>query len=146
MAGSAERKTPRTSRKEEQQMKIVRQVLTLGVALAGLTAGGAFQAPVDAQEAPIELDRVRVKQFARAHVGINAARDEFHGKVGRIHDEQGRERARQEMDVQVAEILTAQGMTREAYDDITLRISLDGEVRAVFDEVLLELAAERNDP
>ncbi len=81
-------------------------------------------------------------QFARAHLAINDARDEFHGKVGRIHEEQGRERARQEMEVQVAEILETAEMTRERYDEITMLISLDGELRALFEQVLEEIAEE----
>jgi hypothetical protein len=97
-----------------------------------------------AQEAP--PDRERLTQFARAHIAINNARDEFHGKVARVHDEQGRERARQEMEVQVGEILSATAMTREEYDEIILIISLDGESRAMFDEILAELAEEGSAP
>ena len=97
-----------------------------------------------AQEAP--PDRERLTQFARAHIAINGARDEFHGKVARIHEEQGRERARQEMDEQVGEILSAAAMTREEYDEFILIISLDGDSRSMFDEILAELAEEGGIP
>jgi hypothetical protein len=63
-----------------------------------------------------------------------------------VHEEQGRERARQEMEVQVGEILSATAMTREEYDEIILIISLDGESRAMFDEILAELAEEGSAP
>ncbi len=33
-------------------------------------------------------------------------------------------------------------MTREEYDQITLLISLDGELRTVFEEVMIELEEE----
>ena len=104
---------------------------------AGLYAAGA--APVSAQAEEQTLDRDRMTQFVRAHMAINDARDEFHGKVGRIHEEQGRERARQEMEAQVTAILEENEMTRERYDEITMIISLNGEMRTLFEEVVKEL-------
>ena len=121
-------------------MKMLTHVLSR-IGLVALLAVVMVPAPASAQ-APQELDRARMTQFARAHVAINDARDEFHGKVARVHDEEGRRRAREEVEAQIDEVLEAQELTHEQYDDITLRISLDGELRTMFDEILAELAAE----
>jgi len=120
-------------------MKKARLIGTWSVVALALVLAGA--APASAQE-EVPLDRARMTQYAKAHMALNDARDEFHGKVGRIHDEQGRERARQEMDTEVAAALEANSMTREQYDAITLLISMDGDARALFDEVMAELATE----
>ena len=122
-------------------MNALKRVSQIGATLATLAlAGGTLPGAAQAQET--ELDREQVTQFARAHIAMNFARDEFHGKVGRIHDEDGRRRARVEMDSQVEGILLEHRMTRERYDEITLVISLDGEIRSMFDEILTELEEE----
>ena len=100
---------------------------------------------VAAQDAP-PLDRERITQFARAHMAMNDARDDFHGKIGRVHDEEGRRRAREELEATIVEILEAQEMTQEQYDELTLAISLDAEIRATFEEVMVELAEEGTGP
>ena len=107
-------------------MKMLTHVLSR-IGLVALLAVVMVPAPASAQ-APQELDRARMTQFARAHVAI--------------HDEEGRRRAREEVEAQIDEVLEAQELTHEQYDDITLRISLDGELRTMFDEILAELAAE----
>lgn len=122
-------------------MKTLKRAAQGGATLVILALVGAML-PGSGQAQEVELERERMVQFARAHIAINDARDEFHGKVGRIHDEAGRARARVEMDAQVAEILLELEMTREGYDQITLIISLDGDIRAMFDEILVELEEE----
>jgi len=102
-------------------------------------AGVAPVAAQDSTEARTELTRERMTQFAQAHLAINEARDAFHGAVARVHDEEGRIRAREEVEAKIETILEEQEMTREEYDEITLRISLDGELRAMFEEILKEL-------
>ncbi len=126
-------------------MRLLRCAPSVRAALVTLVVAAAV-VPVAAQTQEAPPDRERLTQFARAHIAINNARDEFHGKVARVHDEQGRERARQEMEVQVGEILSATAMTREEYDEIILIISIDGESRAMFDEILAELAEEGSAP
>ena len=126
-------------------MRLLRCAPSVRAALVTLVVAAAtVPAAAQTQEAP--PDRERLTQFARAHIEINGARDDFHGKVARMHEEQGRERARQEMEVQVGEILSATAMTREEYDEIILIISIDGESRAMFDEILAELAEEGSAP
>lgn len=97
--------------------------------------------PVQAQTEGegLDLDRESLTQYAIAHGAINDARDEFHGKVARVHDAEGRLRAREEVEAAIVTILEGQGMTREGYDAITLLISLDGDFRVMFDEIMLEL-------
>ena len=126
-------------------MRLLRCAPSVRAALVTLVVAAAV-VPVAAQAQEAPPDRDRLTQFATAHIAITGARDEFHGKVARMHEEQGRERARQEMEVQVGEILSATAMTREEYDEIILIISIDGESRAMFDEILAELAEEGSVP
>jgi predicted transcriptional regulator len=97
--------------------------------------------PVQAQTEGegLDLDRESLTQYAIAHGAINDARDEFHGKVARVHDAEGRLRAREEVEAAIVTILEGQEMTREEYDEVTLLISLDGDFRVMFDEIMLEL-------
>ena len=110
-----------------------------GAVLALLLAMGT-PAHVSAQEAP--LDREQLTRFARAHMAMGAAREEFHAKLGRIHDDAGLVRARQELDAGLDQILVENALTKERYGAITLVISLNGEVRAAFDQILRQLTPE----
>lgn len=123
------------------------------VALVALLAVvAAPSTPVYAQEAPAdaavtaEVDRERLMRFARAHIAIREARDEFHGEVARVHDEAGRRQAREAVDERIAEILADNETTREEYDQLILLISLDGDVRATFDEIVAQLQEEPSEP
>lgn len=112
--------------------------------LALLATAGALAGPAHAQDTTRavpaqELDRERLAQFARAHLTVNEARDEFHGVVARVHDEEGRLRAREEVDARIEEILEQNEMTREEYDEFILLISLDGELRTAFEEIVAQL-------
>jgi hypothetical protein len=120
-------------------MKIGRTVSwSIGLLLVALASVAApVQAQTEAEN--LDLDRETLTQYAIAHDAINDARDEFHGKVARVHDAEGRLRAREEVEAAIATILEGQEMTREEYDEITLLISLDGDLRVVFDEIMLEL-------
>lgn len=113
-------------------------MLMLAAACAGLVSAH----PAAAQDLEIEMNRERMVEFARAHIAINDARDEFHGAVARVHDREGRIRAREEVEVAIEAILEEAEMTREEYDQITLLISLDGELRTMFEEVMAELEEE----
>lgn len=118
---------------------VLRSLLTVTLALIG---GMVTSAPVDAQSLAQELDRERMVQFTRAHLAVNDARDEFHGAVARVHDEEGRIRAREEVEAAIAAILEEAEMTREEFDEITLMISLDGDLRTMFEEIMVELEEE----
>ena len=67
-------------------MNMLRRALETGAALVVLLMVGTLT-PTAAQGQDIELDRDRITQFAKAHMCLNDVRDEFHGKVGRVHDE-----------------------------------------------------------
>lgn len=108
--------------------------------LVGLALVSAV--PAAAQTEPVPLDRDSLTSFARVHVAINNARDEFHGKVGRLHDEEGRRRAREELEAQLESIFAEAQMTQERYDYLLLAISMDGEARAMFDEIVQEIESE----
>ncbi len=93
-------------------------------------------------DSAMAIDRERLTQFATAHIAINEARDEFHGEIARVHDEEGRLRAREEVDAKIEEILEANEMTQEEYDEFILLISFDGELRAAFEEIVARLEEE----
>ena len=69
-------------------------VLTAVTALAGL----ASAKPIAAQDLDIAIDRERMVEFVRVHIAVNDVRDEFHGAVARVHDPEGRIRAREEVE------------------------------------------------
>ena len=103
----------------------------------------ASAAPAAAQDvASDSVSREELTRFARAHMAIADVRDEFHGAVARVHDEEGRLRAREQVEERIAGVLEEHEMTREEFDAYTLRISLDGELRALFEEILVELEEE----
>ena len=125
----------------EISMRTPRRALLKALALTAVAtlAGVATPAPISAQDLETAIDRDRMTEFALAHVAVNDARDEFHGAVARVHDPEGRLRAREEVEEAITTILEEAGMTREEYDQITLLISLDGELRTMFEEVMAEL-------
>ncbi len=102
---------------------------------------GAAVAPAAAQSVE-EVSREELTRFARAHVAIAEIRDDFHGEVARVHDAEGRQRAREQVEERIDTVLEEHELTREEFDDFTLRISLDGELRALFEEILAELGEE----
>lgn len=120
--------------------KVVSRTPMLGAALVGSILLSAQSAVAQTEIVP--PDRERMTEFVRAHLAVNDARDEFHGKIGRLHDEQGRERARQELEEQIDDILEGAAMTREEYDQLILLISLDGDMRSMFDEIVRQLEEE----
>lgn len=113
-------------------MRDLRRAMGRGIALALAVACGAASS-AGAQEAP--LDREQLTRYARAHIAIGAARDEFHARIARIHDDLGLARAREEMDARIAQILVENGLTSEQYGVLTLLISQNEAVRAVFEEI-----------
>lgn len=94
------------------------------------------------QQAPSLAGTQRLADFARAHVAINAARDAFHDRLGRVHDEQGRALAREELVRQVSEILSQASITQQEYTSLTLSVSLDPETRAAFEAMVVELTRD----
>ena len=112
------------------------------LAAVAMFAGLGFATSAAAQDLEIQMDHEEMTAFARVHIAINDARDDFHGAVARVHDREGRIRAREDVEVTIESILEEAEMTREEYDQITLLISLDGELRTMFEEVMVELEEE----
>ena len=98
--------------------------------------GAASPDPLSGQQDALGTERLTA--FAKAHVAMNEVRDEFHRQIGEIHEEQGRERARAELDVKIARTLLEHEFTPQEYDQIFLLLS-DGETRAAFDQILAQL-------
>jgi BMFP domain-containing protein YqiC len=108
-----------------------------------LTVAAATASPALAQDAAQSAPEVtpeHLEHFARAHIAVSTARDEFHGQVARVHDAEGRTRAREEVETKIRAILEEHELTREDFDALTLRISLDGALRARFEELLSTLS------
>lgn len=99
----------------------------------------AAPAAATAQDSPEVPTREQMREYTIAHVAINQARDEFHGKLARVHDAEGRLRAREEVEAAIETILEEHELSRERYDEITLMISLDGALRTMFEEIMREL-------
>jgi hypothetical protein len=127
---------------EESRPVMKTTVRATGLLGALLSMALVAAAPLAAQASEISLDREHLTAFARVHRAIDDARDEFHGKVGRLHDEEGRRRAREELDSRLDGILEGAEMTRERYDEYILAISLDGAARTLFDDIVRELEEE----
>jgi len=110
---------------------------------AALPATSVAQDPTPgvAPDSSADIARERLTQFARAHIAINEARDDFHSEVARVHDAEGRHRAREAVDARIASILAEQEMSRQEYDDFILRISVDEALRTRFEEALAEVEA-----
>ena len=117
---------------------IARGAVLALVLLSGAPAAGS------AQDAP--LDREQLTRFARAHIAMGAARDEFHAKLARSHDDDGLGRARQELDARIAQILVENALSSEQYGVITLVISQNEEVRAVFEQISRQLSGGGGTP
>jgi hypothetical protein len=121
----------------------VERAIARGAILAFVFVVG-HPAQVTAQDAP--LDREQLTRFARAHIAMGVARDEFHGSLARIHDDEGLIRARQELDARTAEILVENALTSDQYGVITLVISSNEEVRATFEEISRQLSGGGGTP
>jgi len=90
----------------------------------------------------MQVDSARMTRFVQAYIAVGAARDEFQGEVARIHDEEGRLRAREKVEAAIDAALADHDLTHDEYDQITLSISIDGDLRARFDSTLAELQGE----
>jgi polyphosphate kinase len=106
------------------------------VALAVLLLAG-FASNARAQMAP--LDREELTRYARAYLAMDAAREAYHARIARIHDDVGLARARAELDAELAQIFEEHAITSERYGEITLLISQDAALREVFEEIVRPL-------
>jgi hypothetical protein len=108
------------------------------VALAALLLAG-FTGGAHAQGDP--LDREELTRYARAYVALDAARQAYHERIARIHDDAGLARARAELEAELAQIYAEHAIPSERYGEITLLISQDATVRGVFEEIVSQLRA-----
>jgi hypothetical protein len=115
-----------------------RVVLLSLMLVAGVATGGR------SQEVP--LDREQLTRYARAHLALDAARDAYYAKIARIHDDVGLAHAREELEARVAQIYTENAITSERYGVITLLVSQNEQVRAVFEEISRQLRTGAGSP
>ena len=81
-------------------------------------------------------DRDRLEVFARAFSEIDDVRDRGHTELARVHDPQGRERVREEIDREVEEALESHGISMQEYEEMTFLISTHSEWQETFRELL----------
>mgnify|MGYP001381462288 CR=1 FL=1 len=122
--------------------RTIRRGVVLALVLVAAVASGG-----QSQEVPqVPLDREQLTRFARAHLALDTARAEFHATIARIHDDIGLARAREELDATVAQIYADNAITSEQYGVITLLISQNEQVRAVFEEITSQLMTRAGAP
>ena len=98
---------------------------------AAAPAAAAPQAPVDP----------KLMEFAKLHATLNTARDEFFAKIGRTHDDEGKQTLRDEFNKHVTEVLTQHGTTQQEYQRMIFVISSDPAQRAAFERALKEVTS-----
>lgn len=118
-----------------------RRTAFLVAALVGFLGAEA----VSAQTPSGTPGRTELTVFARAHLAMNEARDEFHAAIAAAHEEQVIERAREAFEERVAEILDESGLMRARYDQLLVIVSSDELARSMFAEILAELAPPENE-
>jgi hypothetical protein len=126
-------------------MKMVgRGKFVMALALLSLTiAPRAVQAqatpaaaPAAAAAAPLDPKLV---EFAKLHATMNTARDEFFAKIGRTHDDEGKQTLREEFNKHITEILTQHGTTQADYQRMIFVISSDPAQREQFERALKQV-------
>ena len=83
----------------------------------------------------------KIAEFAKLYAEMNATKEEFAVKFGRIHDGPGRIAWREEYDAKIVQILAAHGMTRPQYDEMIFKISTDPVLLPQFEQALKNAAA-----
>jgi hypothetical protein len=104
-----------------------------------LSVAGVAWAPGRAAAQDTLPDRDRWTDLARTHLALDAAREEFQGIIARVHDDEGRRRAREEFDAKVEGIFEEHGVAREEFDAFMRIVSSDADVREEFEALLAEL-------
>jgi hypothetical protein len=85
-----------------------------------------------------EIGPEKLATYTTLHQKVTALRDEYQGMMGRIHDTEGRERVRVELDEKIAALHTEAGITQDEYDRITLMISFDSALREAFEKLMAQ--------
>ena len=120
--------------------KFVMALALLSLAIAPRTvqaqATTPAAAPAAAAAAPLDPKLV---EFAKLHATMNTARDEFFAKIGRTHDDEGKQTLREEFNKHITEILTSHGTTQADYQRMIFVISSDPVQREQFERALKQV-------
>ena len=81
----------------------------------------------------------KLVEFAKLHATMNTARDEFFAKIGRTHDDQGKQTLRDEFNKQITDILAKHGTTQADYQRMIFVISSDPAQREQFERALKQV-------
>ena len=109
---------------------------------AALFAASLITPPLAAQQAPPgDLDQDMLEAYTKAHIALNAARDDYQGQLGRTHDAQEQARLRAELAERSASVLARHEISAVDYDRITALISVDESLRTRFEALLAALTA-----
>lgn len=98
------------------------------------------------QEARLPIAEEQLVQFARAHLAVTEARDDFYAELARTHDTQGQARLRDALTQTLAEILEEHELTPEKFEYITAVVSADAAERTRFEEILAKLTSPPTSP
>lgn len=118
-----------------------RRTAFLVAALVGFLGADA----VSAQAPSGTPGRTELTVFARAHLDMNEARDEFHAAIAAAHEEPVIERVREAFNERVAEIMEEHALTQARYDQLLVIVSTDELARSMFAQILAELAPPENE-
>jgi len=110
------------------------QRFLLALALVAL----ALPAAIYAQEIP-QPDRDRLEVYARAFNDLIEVRERGHAELARTHDPEAKERVREELDHEIEEVLEANGISAQEYEELTFLVSADAEYQRAFRDVLATL-------
>jgi hypothetical protein len=112
-------------------------LLSLTLAPRALQAQATTPAAAPASAAaPLDPKLV---EFAKLHATMNTARDEFFAKIGRTHDDEGKNTLREEFNKHITDILTQHGTTQADYQRMIFVISSDPAQREAFERALKQV-------
>ena len=120
-----------------------RGMFVTALALLCLSAPRAIQAQATPAAAPAAAPQQAIDpklvEFAKLHATMNTARDEFFAKIGRTHDDEGKNALREEFNKHVTEILAKAGTTQAEYQRMIFVISSDPAQRDQFERALKQV-------
>ena len=114
--------------------------ILLGLFAVLAPAPASAQEPTAAQAPAIEVPEARMRQFVTAFRAMAEVRDQYHGLLARVHDREGKEKLREEMDHRLEEVMAEHGFELAEYRRLTFAVSMEQAVREAFDRFMAEAA------
>ena len=122
---------------------MVRRALVLTafavLALAAPVAAQNQLPPAPVPKPPPTVIDPKIAEFARVYAEVNALKEEFAAKFGRVNDPEGRKATRDEYNARLETILKSHGLTRPQYEEMIFKVATDTLLMPQF-EVALKAA------